>query len=78
MPQNKNAEIPGALSAFDALPDSAYVKLPVVRGLYGCSRATVYRWIDEGRIPAPAKIGHTVIWNVGELRKSLRELSERK
>lgn len=64
--------IPDALKNFDQLPDSANVRLPVVRGLYACSSATVWRGVKNGNIPAPQKHSERITtWNVGQLRQSL-------
>lgn len=61
-----------ALQNFDRLPDSAYVRLPVVEALYGCSAATVWRRVKDGGIPAPARLSVRIsAWNVGQLRLSL-------
>lgn len=57
------------LIAFDTLPDSAFVPLPVVCGIYGCSPATAWRRVRSGQLVAPHRIGaRTTRWNVGELR----------
>lgn len=64
--------IPDALTNYDSFPDSAHVRLPVVRALYGCSSATVWRNVRKGVIPAPRKLSERVTaWNVGDLRKAL-------
>lgn len=64
--------IPDALKNFDALPDSAHVRLPVVAALYGCSPATIFRRVKSGHIPAPRKMSERVTaWSVAELRKAL-------
>jgi predicted DNA-binding transcriptional regulator AlpA len=64
--------IPIALVNFDSLPDSAYVRLPVVKALFACSSASVWRGVAAGRIPKPKKLSpRTTCWNVGALRKSL-------
>lgn len=68
-----SAPIPDALRNFDALPDSAYVRLPVTSALFQISPATTWRWSKNGRIPAPRRLSEGVTaWNVGELRKALR------
>lgn len=68
-----SADIPEALRNFDALPNSANVRLPVVQALYCCSHATVWRGVKSGRIPAPRKLSERVTaWNVGELRLALK------
>jgi len=64
--------IPEALKNFDSLPDSAFVRLPVVAGLKACSHATIWRMVRRGDLPAPRKQSERVTaWNVGELRKSI-------
>lgn len=64
--------IPDALKNFDLLPDSAHVRLPVVKGLKDCSASTVWRDSKAGRLPPPKKLSPRVTaWNVGELRKAL-------
>lgn len=69
---NARRVVPDALKNFDDMPDSAYVRQPVVEGLYGCSSATIWRRVKDGLIPAPKHLGprHTA-WNVGELRRNL-------
>ena len=65
--------IPLELTHFDQLPDSAHVRLPVVRGLFGnASPPTIYRAIKRGTIPAPVRLSENIsAWNVGQLRKAL-------
>lgn len=61
-----------ALSKFDSMPDAAHVRVPVVAGLYGCSKMTVWRRVKDGTIPAPKKLSTRITaWNVGELRRAL-------
>jgi predicted DNA-binding transcriptional regulator AlpA len=63
--------IPDALKNFDVLPDSAYVRQPVVEGLEACSSATVWRRVKAGTLPAPEKLSTRVTaWNVGKLRRA--------
>lgn len=58
---------------FDALPDSAYVRQPVVLALFGFSASTLWRRVSAGDFPAPVKQGPRVTaWNVGKLRRALR------
>ena len=66
----RRAEIPSALRNFDALPDAAEVRIPVVAALYGCSIATVWRRVKSGDIPPPRKRGGITSWPVGPLRKA--------
>lgn len=71
--KHAGTDIPPALANFDSLPDSAFVRLPVVAALNGgISAPTVWRWVKTGRLPRPEKRGpNTTAWNVGELRRTL-------
>jgi predicted DNA-binding transcriptional regulator AlpA len=61
-----------ATLAFDDLPDAAHVRLPVVAALYATSQSNVWRWVKQGIIPQPRKLGpQTTVWNVGDLRRAL-------
>lgn len=65
-------DISDALRNFDSLPDSAYVRVPVVAMLFACSSMTVWRRSKAGTLPAPRKLSErTTAWNVGELRQVL-------
>lgn len=67
------ATLPSALQHFDALPDSANVRQPIVEALYGCSGATVWRMVKRGTLPQPRKLSARITaWNVGDLRQALR------
>lgn len=67
--------VPDALRNFDSQPDSAYVRQPVVQGLFACSPATVWRMEKDGRLPKSRKLSERITaWNVGELRKVLASL----
>jgi predicted DNA-binding transcriptional regulator AlpA len=67
--QNPQKSIPSGLMQFDQLPDSAYVRLPVLLGLFAVSSASIWRWTQNGSIPKPTKLAaRTAAWNVGELR----------
>lgn len=63
-----------ALQQFDSLPDTAIVRLPTVRGLYGVSGPTVWRWCKAGRLPPPIKLGGVTGWRVGDLRRNLAQV----
>lgn len=64
-----------AFQAFDDLPDSAFISLPVVCALFGCSPATVWRRVRSGQLVAPHRIGvRSTRWQVGELRRHLGQL----
>ena len=65
---------PDALTNFDQLPDSAYIRLPVMVGLFGVSAASIWRGVKNNSIPKPVKISErTTAWNVGVVRKTLAE-----
>jgi predicted DNA-binding transcriptional regulator AlpA len=67
--------IPTALRNFDAYPDSAFVRLPTVAGLFAQSRASIWRNVKLGRLPAPRKFSPRVTaWQVGDLRRALKGL----
>ena len=67
----KTNELPNALVNFDQLPNSAYVRLPVLIKLYGVSATTIWRYCGK-TIPSPIKLTpRTTCWNVGEIRKAL-------
>jgi predicted DNA-binding transcriptional regulator AlpA len=58
-----------ALTNFDRLPAAAFVRLPVVVGLFGVTPHTVWRWVKAGRLPQPVKLSPGVTaWRVGDLR----------
>lgn len=64
--------IPEALAQFDNLPDSAYIRLPVLKRLYGVSSATIWRGVKQGNIPKPNKLTERcTAWNVGLVRAAL-------
>lgn len=72
MTQEDKPAIPNSLLNFDSLPDAAYVRAPVVMGLYACSPATLWRNVRKGIIPKPKKLSERVTaWNVGSLRAAL-------
>lgn len=60
------------LANFDALPDSAHVRLPTMQGLYGVSAASIWRGVRRGSIPTPIKLSERcTCWNVGLVRAAL-------
>ena len=64
--------IPEALANFDKLPDSAYIRLPLMIGLYGVSAASIWRGTKQGIIPKAIKLTErTTAWNVGQVRAAL-------
>lgn len=74
-PAALRAHIPDALQNFDALPDAAHVRLPVVCGLFACSPATAWRRAKAGTLPPPVKLSDRVTaWRVGDLRAALADV----
>jgi len=72
MQQLKLGAIHEALVNFDKLPDSAFIRLPVLRALYGISSASCWRGVKNKSIPSPVKISvRCTAWNVGLVRASL-------
>lgn len=69
--------IPEALAQFDNLPSSAYIRLPVMTGLYGVSAATIWRNCSKGLISSPVKLSvRCTAWNVGLVRAALAAKAE--
>ena len=65
---------PLAAAHFDEMPDSGYVRAPVVLALLGISNSTLWRWVKSSRIPAPKTIGRSSLFQVGQLRACLENL----
>lgn len=66
--------IPDALANFDRLPDSAYIRLPVMIGLFGVSAASIWRGVKNQSIPKPVKLTErTTAWSVRLVRQALAE-----
>lgn len=64
--------IPEALAQFEQLPNSSFIRLPVIKRLYGVSAATIWRGVKKGTIPKPSKLTErTTAWNVGLVRAAL-------
>ena len=60
------------LQNFDHLPDSAYIRLPVMIGLFGVSAASIWRGVKNQSIPTPVKLTErTTAWNVRLVREAL-------
>jgi predicted DNA-binding transcriptional regulator AlpA len=72
MHHSKATETNSAFLEFDNLPNSAFIRLPVMVNLYGVSPATIWRGVKSGAIPKPAKLTErTTAWNVGVVRDAL-------
>ena len=75
MNQTKNEltqNLAPALANFDDMPNSAYIRLPIIKALYGVSSATIWRGVKIGTIPKPSKLSERcTAWNVGLVRAAL-------
>lgn len=60
--------IPPALQDADKYPNTAYVRLPVVKGLLGVSGSTVWRLVKAGKLKTHKLTPKTTSFNMGELR----------
>ena len=64
--------IPEGLANFDKLPDCAFIRLPVMIGLYGVSSASIWRGVKNSTIPKPVKLTErTTAWSVKLVRAAL-------
>lgn len=64
--------IPEALEHFSNLPDNGFIRLPVVKRLYGISISSVWRGVKNGTIPKPVRITErTTAWSVKLIREDL-------
>lgn len=64
--------IPLDLQQFDLLPNSSFIRLPVIKRLYGVSSATIWRGVKNGSIPSPVKVSERcTCWNVGLVKAAL-------
>lgn len=67
-----NQPIPEALSNFQNLPDSGFIRLHTVKRLYGVSSATIWRWTKASKIPAPVQLSEgCTAWSVKAIRADL-------
>jgi predicted DNA-binding transcriptional regulator AlpA len=59
------------LETFPLLPDEALIEIRTVSALLGRSRASIWRDVATGRLPAPIKLGGSTRWRVGSVRAAL-------
>lgn len=68
--------LPLTLEAFDNLPNSAFVPVPIIAALRGESVATTLRRIADGSLPALVTTGkRTRRMNVGAYRHAAEKLN---
>jgi predicted DNA-binding transcriptional regulator AlpA len=60
-----------ALRDADQYPNSAQIRLPVVKGLLGISSATVWRMVKAGKLKTYKLTERTTTFNMGEIRALL-------
>jgi len=60
-----------ALRDADVMPNSAQVRLPVVKGLLGVSGATIWRMVKAGKLKTYKLTERTTTFNMGEIRELL-------
>ena len=65
-----------ALRDFDQLPNSAFVRLPVVKALLSISSATVWRMVKAKQLKSYKLTERTTTFKVGELRALLAQKVE--
>lgn len=65
-----------ALRDADLLPDSAMVRLPVIKGLFGVSGATIWRMVKAGKLKTYKLTERTTTFNMGEIRALLNSQRE--
>ncbi|TPI86350.1 AlpA family phage regulatory protein [Mesorhizobium sp. B2-8-9] len=53
-----------------------YLRLKHVLDRVPLSRATIYRWMDEGKFPKARKLGYATVWRESEVSKFLAALPE--
>lgn len=57
------------------LPEEGFVRLEQVLEVIPVSRSTWFRGIDEGRFPAPVKLGaRASAWRVDDIRKLMTRI----
>lgn len=62
-----------ALKDADLYPNSAMVRLPVVKGLLGVSGATVWRMVKANKLKAYKITERTTTFSLGEIRALIAE-----
>jgi len=63
---------------FFALPDEAGARLPLVKEVLGCSAATVWRLVRQGKITAIKISAGVTLFNVGTVRALLNPENKQK
>jgi prophage regulatory protein len=66
------------LREFDEPPDSALVRLSILRKLLPYSRTTIWRRVKDGTLPPPVKMPGSacIAWRVGDIRRVLDSIPQ--
>ncbi len=65
-------DLPKRIQQFDVMPDSALMNVHEISLLSGKSTATLWRDVQDGRLPEPHKIGpKSPRWRVDDVRNFL-------
>lgn len=75
VPSTRSSHATVTSEAFAAtLPGTGYVRLPIVAGVSGLAKSTVWKWCADGRFPKPVKLSSRVsAWHVADLRAWLAD-----
>ena len=70
------AAILESLERLSTLPDSADISVSEVSALCDCCTEHISRLAKAGRFPKPHRLGRIRRWNIGIVRKFLRDQAE--
>lgn len=70
-PAFQATSINSELQHWETMPDSAMVRLPIVKALLSVSRATVFRLVKAKKLKTYKLTERTTTFNVGELKQFL-------
>lgn len=65
---NISTHLHPSFTNFDLLPDSAHVRVPIVKALLGVSSATVWRMVKSKQLKTYKLTPRTTTFKVGEIR----------
>jgi predicted DNA-binding transcriptional regulator AlpA len=71
MQSKVKTSIDSAFRDADIYPNSAMVRLPMVKGLLGVSGATIWRMVKAGKLKTYKLTERTTTFNMGEIRDLL-------
>lgn len=57
------------------LPEPGFSRMPQLKSMFGMSKTTIYRQIQEGRFPSPVKLGERAsAWRNSDLNQFIKSL----